>query len=97
MLLKCTCLCVSISERVVAKPLPVELRGREAAGQVREAPCRGTGAPELLPPHPPPHPRFVPALIIALLLFSVKYNSGIFYNLDLFIDTRFLYKDLYIK
>lgn len=62
---------------------------------------RGEGCREQVlesqPPSPPPHSSFVPVLIIALLLFSVRYNSGIFYNLDLFTDTRFLYKDLYVK
>lgn len=32
-------------------------------------------------------------LMIALLLFSVRYNSSIFYNLHLFIDTRSLDKE----
>lgn len=66
---------------------------------MREEGCRGNRCWRAAPPSPPlpPHPSFVPALIIALLLFSVRYNSGIFYNLDLFTDTRFLYKDLYIK
>lgn len=46
------------------------------------------------PPHTP-HPGFVPAMIIALLVFSVRYNSGMFYNLHLFIDTRFYTKIVY--
>lgn len=61
---------------------------------------RGAGAGRAAPAtpaSPPPPPRLVPALIIALLLFSVGYNSGVFYNLDPFIDTRLLYKDLYMK
>lgn len=74
-------------------------RGRLWDGSRCSESCHPSIVSPPSPPSPPqePHPGFVPVLIIALLLFSVRYNSGIFYNLDLFIDTRFLYKDLYIK
>ena len=93
------------------KPLLLELRknhlffaegkhlGSEGAFGMGAGATRAAVPPLSPQPSPPhvPHPSFVPVLIIALLLFSVTYNSGIFYNIDLFFDTRFLYKDLYIK